>query len=84
LPFRYPRACLPVPPVDLKDPTKWLGDEVVKIKTLYSKINGHSSDYFGEYADKETLWWEDKDVVTEKRVNAFWNIPKKEPEIKEV
>lgn len=21
LPFRYPRACLPVPPVDLKDPT---------------------------------------------------------------
>jgi len=44
LPYRYPRACLPVPPVNLKDPTKWGKYGEVKVKTNW--VNKYVGDIF--------------------------------------
>lgn len=75
LPFKYPRACFPVPPVDLKDPTKW--DEIVdRLKTIYVPIDGHSSRYSGDIFNKGTVKWGNRDVETENRLDEYWNVVK--------
>jgi len=69
LPFRYPRACLPVPPVDLKDPTWWGGGEVLKVKTNW--VNQQVGDIF----NGRTIPVPGKEPHPEKVLVAYWDIP---------
>lgn len=63
LPFRYPRACLPVPAVDLKNPTWWGGEKTVQVKTNW--VNKDIGDIFN--------WPRD----TYKILVCYWDLPKR-------
>jgi len=39
--------------VDLKDPTKWLGGDILDLVTQYVTIDGHSSNHAGKMVSFE-------------------------------
>lgn len=66
---------MPVPPVDLTDPTRW--DEIIdRLKTIYVTIDGHSSRYSGDIADSSVIPWYGGDAHTENRLVEYWNVVK--------
>ena len=69
LPPRYPRACLPVPPVDLKDPTRW-GKE----RELSSKTNINHKDV-GDLITDEVVDWGDGNYEKQRIMAANWILP---------
>ena len=60
-PYRYPRACLPVPPVDLKDPTHNPYEEKIKVKTnWYNKEEGDIYKWTNvEWGNRDRETWKD-------------------------
>jgi len=77
LPFRYPRACLPVPPIDLKYPTWWGGNKIVKVKTnwVHKEV--------GEIFNSRTIPWPGEEVELQKLLVAYWDIPKRAIQLKD-
>lgn len=70
-PHRYPRALLPTPPVDLKDPTKWT-DVETKVKTNWVKK------YVGDIFNSKTIPVPPgEEVETQKVLVAYWDIPER-------
>jgi len=77
LPYRNPRGCLPVPPVNLKDPLKY-DDIDVKLKThLVASEIGDTA------LNKECLPWYNY-YATYRIENAYWNIPDKKSSLVEI
>lgn len=77
LPFRYPRACLPEPPIDLKDPTWWGEGEVVKVKTNW--VNQQVGDIF----NGRTIPFLGKETQTQRFILAYLDLPENSYEVTE-